>query len=93
MKATPGPWTYEPQDGTPGHCLCAQVFGPDGNSIATVDPSQPDESEANANARLMAAAPDMLTALKVLVNDSMFKDHPAASQMAIDAIAKAETRN
>lgn len=32
---------------------------------------------------------DLLAALGRLLNDSMFKDHPEASQMAIDAIIKA----
>ena len=36
-----------------------------------------------------ATTSDMLAALQRIVNDSMFKDHPEASQMAIDAIAKA----
>ena len=49
-----------------------------------------DDETCEANARMIAAAPDLLDALKRLVNDSMFKDHPDASQMAIDAIAKAE---
>ena len=46
-----------------------------------------------ANANLIAAAPDLLLACKRMVNDSMFKDHPEASQMAIDAIAKATIQN
>jgi len=39
---------------------------------------------------LREAAPELLTALKVLLNATMYKDHPAESQMAIDAIFKAE---
>lgn len=35
---------------------------------------------------------EMLAALKMLVNETMFRDHPAASQAAVDAIAKAERR-
>ena len=92
MSATPGPWTYEPQDGTPGHCLCAQVFGPDGNSIATVDPSQPDDSEANANAKLMAAAPDLLDACKfAFAAMNSEEGRRRASDTLAAAIAKATT--
>lgn len=39
--------------------------------------------------RLGKAAPALLTACKALLNATMFKDHPAESQMAIDAIKKA----
>lgn len=46
-------------------------------------------AERDANAHLIAAAHDMYAALGRLLNDSMFKDHPEASQMAIDALAKA----
>lgn len=49
-----------------------------------------DCTECGANFRLAAAAPKMLLALKRLVNDSMYKDHPEASQMAIASIAEAE---
>lgn len=45
--------------------------------------------EAKANALLIAAAPDLLAALEHLLNETMYRDHPAASQQAIDAIAKA----
>jgi len=38
---------------------------------------------------LERAAPDLLTACRALLNATMFKDHPAESQMAIDAIKKA----
>ena len=54
---------------------------------------QTDCAEREANARLIAAAPELLVALRRLLNDSMYKDHPEASQMAIVAIAKAEGRS
>lgn len=65
---TPGPWNEHGRGG----CPCGQIFGPDGNVlIATVyGPSHlddiegpdcvPSESHQQANAHLIAAAPDML---------------------------------
>ena len=63
MQPTPGPWDWSPQKGKPGECYQAQVWRPDGDSLATIE-SGP---EANANARLVAAAPEMRAALHNLV--------------------------
>lgn len=41
------------------------------------------------DARLMAAAPDLLVSLQALLNATMYKNHPKESAMAIAAIAKA----
>jgi len=60
---TPGPWSFSPQKGTRGHCYMAQVWGPDGNNLATIESTQ-DAEEATANARLISAAPDLLEAAK-----------------------------
>lgn len=30
-------FSWSPQDGPPGHCFVAQVFGPNGNSVASFD--------------------------------------------------------
>ncbi len=56
------PWTFAPQVGDEECCFTAQVFSVDGNSIATME-STPHESVATANARLMAAAPQLLQSL------------------------------
>jgi hypothetical protein len=77
-KHTPGPW--EDRGG--------EIVG-NSRIVATACWCSGMQAEDEANRRLIAAAPDMLAALECLVNDSMFKDHPEASQMAIDAIAKA----
>lgn len=58
-----GPWTSADQQGSAGHCLTAQVFGPDGTSIAIID-GRSNAAIANQIARRMAAAPEMLAALK-----------------------------
>ncbi len=85
---TPGPWVV-----ARGRINCSGEFG---YGAITTDEDEPwyiakveSLPREEANARLIAAAPDMLAALQRLVNDSMFKNHPEASQMAIDAIAKA----
>jgi hypothetical protein len=65
METTPGPWVvqYDEIDGTPRAIKTA-----DGEHVTFVDGSryvdEIDDPEAAANARLIAAAPEMLTALK-----------------------------
>jgi len=49
------PWDWSPQQGEPGHCYQAQVWGADGDAIATIE-SYPDPQTANDRARLIAAA-------------------------------------
>lgn len=46
-------FTASPQDGLPGHCVQAQVFGPDGKSVATFEPTE-DPAEATLHARRCA---------------------------------------
>ena len=64
-KHTPGPWEasddcmeISPSTGPKSHVELARIVGPgEGSSFYTYD-------EASANARLIAAAPDLLAALK-----------------------------
>ena len=49
------PFKGEPQVGEAGACFCAQVFGPDGESVAIFDATD-DPSVASARSRLLAAA-------------------------------------
>ena len=56
-KWTPGPWTI----GTVNFWWCC---GSDGGSVAQIDFAMRDASEANANAHLIAAAPDLYEALE-----------------------------
>jgi hypothetical protein len=67
MTHTPGPWTFDPQDGPKGRCLMAQVYGPDGTAIADIAPTDP-ERFANANARFIALAPEVFDAAVDVVN-------------------------
>jgi hypothetical protein len=62
---TPGPWVAE----TSG--LPLAVTTEDGRHLATVYPSR---DEGRANARLIAAAPDLLAALRTMVDAFNVKD-------------------
>jgi hypothetical protein len=81
----PGPWKFVEDDFNRddtigyGSIVCDEWY------IATVEICPGQE----AHARLIAAAPDLLAALNALLNETMYRDHPEASQMAIDAIRKA----
>lgn len=73
-KHTPGPWeTYH-------ECGDESVLGPDGFMVAdcaifSLRPGAPTVERCRANARLIAAAPDMLAALRALV-PADFDQHP-----------------
>ena len=83
---TPGPWEIVPRDAPKGTLMIASTDG----LIAVMECSKTRPvtyEKAEANARLVSAAPDLLEALKRL----MFMDcgEPAFIQ-AREAIAKAE---
>ncbi len=93
MAHTPGPWKCDLSD---DHGGVYSIAGPDDEyGAATLELSE-------ENARLIAAAPDLLTALKALVLEVELKDNPSdegasehCEQMdaARSAIAKAEGRS
>ena len=92
---TPGPWNTEgPKDwNTSGRTII--VLNPERFPTAFVpawDAPKPGEEyaaeEARANARLVAAAPDLLEALRHLV----MSNKPEFIKAGIEAIAKAEGR-
>lgn len=91
---TPGPWTADGKG-----CRLAgvgDVVNADCVSLveisATSRPSHYDLSpeERDANTRLIAAAPDLLTACQAALNDRMYNDWPEVADLLIAAIAKAE---
>ena len=99
MAHTPGPWRVNKQ--------CRSVYdwdiiGPNGEDIGFANPSdgldEPTEYPVMDNARLMAAAPDLLVALQeVLVllenDDYVFNPtHFQTVEIVKRAIAKAEGR-
>ena len=92
-KHTPGPWTMHPRfdDGAEvralapvAWCSVASTHGASGSQVI-------DVAEARANARLIAAAPDLLEALEDIArgdySDPLCMKTP--EQRAREAIAKA----
>lgn len=60
-KATPGPWTIVPR--LHAEMFCA-VMGADGQLVVNLGDGGNGIEAQNANAHLISAAPDLLTALK-----------------------------
>lgn len=85
-KHTPGSWDVNPHDMRHDSW---PVFSEDRYRVAEIP--NVNRSPANAaNARLIAAAPDLLDALRGMLNIGETKaEYDAAIQRAVDAIAKA----
>jgi hypothetical protein len=91
---TPGPWEVDAED---SHKVASEDYG----TIAWT-PNEPAEmppimAEMRANARLIAAAPDLLKALRYLLGGVLDTEEqgvglPTAVSRARAAIAKAEGR-
>lgn len=100
IEHTPGPWEVRP-----GYGMLKAEIGPPGRAVAAVWVKQAgtrDEQkepvawpEGEANARLIAAAPDLLEALTTIVatlseqDDEGLIEHAEPMQKARAAIAKA----
>jgi hypothetical protein len=103
-KHTPGPWTvyeFKTKDtdsgGAETHIMCyANDDGEEGASLANVNRwtygDDPPTEESAANAHLIAAAPDLLAALRRLVevNDMSCTPCKADIRAAREAITKAK---
>lgn len=72
-----GPWRYEK----------GIVY--DANNRVVIVFQQPTPEQAEANARLIAAAPDLLTACQIHVTAESAEEHVWAVEVADAAIAKA----
>jgi len=98
-KHTPGPWTVIAVDG-----ICEEggdefnVENSDGETVATISGSESEE-QAEATARLIAAAPELLAALELIVTEAWAPAKPYSSNsylpehfidIARSAIAKAK---
>jgi len=67
-KHTPGPWRYDPQIYTVWKDLPDFAGKPQGSFELVTDIGAPnDGSDADANGRLIAAAPDLLAVLQAIV--------------------------
>ena len=80
VKHTPKPWTC-----TPGRDYCSQfdIWDKDGMEV------QCSNAEREANARLIAAAPDLLAALEAAVH---LPSLPAVEQVRVQNQARAAIR-
>lgn len=95
-KPTPGPWLVE--NCYLGSSTIAQMRSPDRlvciNAAGGADAKPPGFKATDANARLIAAAPNLLAALKSLMNnDGSSASLPAYDTrcvLAVEALAKAE---
>jgi hypothetical protein len=85
---TPGPWTIE--ESNVGYGPCYYIEGGDGSYVIHGEGTAWSESD-KANARLIAAAPELLEALKVAADALGSEEGMAAAyRLAREAIAKAE---
>jgi hypothetical protein len=87
---TPGPWTLEISDVPQTNKPFCGICGADGAGIVYATLRAP--GELIANARLIAAAPDLLAALVELLNSALdlgLGDLSRAATKAANAIAKA----
>jgi hypothetical protein len=93
---TPGPWTVEQwADDSPDHLRCfGLVMSPEagdeydkGGDVAYVCPC--DHGEQEANARLIAAAPDLLAALEAIVNQREATPNPDVVEVGEASIQRA----
>ena len=88
-KHTPGPWRPIPY----GETIAIQSMTIDGGNVVIVNPKGKTQSgipnnQDRANARLIAAAPEMLEALERLLNVPVLPDMGHEQQL-IDAINNA----
>lgn len=82
MTHTPGPW----------HCDAIWMQGGylETADAASLSPPASEYEEAMANARLIAAAPDMLAALRAAWTYACVRDTSVLAPIVLAAIAKAE---
>jgi hypothetical protein len=96
-KHTPGPWHWRLSDNaTPhiehGDCLPDEI-GMLKNRVCVMPSEIMHDYNSLANARLIAAAPEMLEALKMVLDDPDALDgRPRTAKIVYAAIAKAEGR-
>ncbi len=89
---TPGPWPIElTGDGKRIIVGKGLVEGPNGYEVAEVYSDDCDPNEADANARLIASAPELLEALQVMLDEAKERGGALSNgeKLGCSAIAKA----
>ena len=90
---TPGPWTLGYSQMIEQGYWTQSIEGPQGYSVKPARANGDTQQQAEANARLIMAAPDLLEAAKQALRHGMgcpdFQDHNGYKALII-AIAKAE---
>lgn len=96
-KHTPGPWRPNLPTRSDGAIIVPHVVAKDGSAVAQI--ALYDGGTTTANARLIAAAPELLAMLADVTDDLErclkargFRDDPKVA-LARDLIAKAEGRS
>jgi len=91
MSHTPGPWTYYPPIMDDKTGVIINVGAREESIIATLHHPLGEGETLDANARLIAAAPDLLLCLKMLIIDMehLVPDGNTTIAMAKEAIRKA----
>ena len=88
-KHTPGPWEAHYPEGSNGYWYIEPDSRPNGTGrIATAYHADTPEQVAS-NARLIAAAPDLLVALEELYTHHAYKDPEAQKALDTPVMAKA----
>ena len=88
---TPGPWSYEPDDGSRDGMPGGSIIGSNGHVIASATShgdGEYNQEQLATDLRLIAAAPAMLEALDEFIECAGFDDDPVRIQ-ARQAIAQA----
>ena len=84
---TPGPWTVQRRSGLAGREVCAGEL-----VVATVNTTSNTERNREANARLIAAAPELLALIeRVVDNDAIAMDSRALHTDARALLARITT--
>lgn len=86
VKAATGKWSAVGQDGPAKRCFQAQVFGPDGAALATIEPTE-NEADATAIANLISKAPtDLSFLLEAVKQGEELQGELVAALQEIEAI-------
>lgn len=86
MSHSPAPWRFTPRTDYPnGHI--EGIWDANGDQVVVTDSGYYPPTIDDA--RLIAAAPDLLQACRMALNDRMYKEWPAIAEALMAAIKKA----